>query len=101
MEISVPEADLDVVEVGQPVVLKVRAFPDREFHATIDAISVAVSLDEDSGKRVVHAVAHVTNPDLLLRDQMTGYAEIRCGRRSGLAQMGRRLLQWVRVRFVI
>jgi hypothetical protein len=50
---------------------------------------------------VVRVVAYVDNPANVLRDEMTGFAEIRGPSQSLLSLFGRRLLRWARVRFLV
>jgi multidrug resistance efflux pump len=99
VEIRVPEREIDAVEVGQPVSVKVSSLPTRAFTGEVTWIAQAVQPMPNGN--VVRVDSEVENPDALLKPEMTGYAEIECGDRP-LAALGlRRLMRWVRVRFLI
>jgi multidrug resistance efflux pump len=100
-EIMVPERELDVVALGQPVTLKVHAYPQHPFVGEVSFISAAAETDASDGQRYVRVVAFVDNSEKLLREDMTGFGEIRAGKRSILALAARRIVRWVRVRFLI
>jgi multidrug resistance efflux pump len=102
VSVNVPESEIDAVELGQPVVLKVKSYPDREFHGKVDFIAAAAtSTGEQKEVRVVLVAVHVANDEGLLRDEMTGFAEVNCGDRPLLTLISRRVIRWVRVRFLI
>ncbi len=101
IEVLVPERELDAVEPGDTVVMKARAFPEREFRGEVEFVPSVAMDDELTQQRVVRVVAHVDNPGHLLTDKSTGWAEIHCGRRSILYLGVRRALRWIRVRFVV
>lgn len=99
-DILVPERELDVVADGQPVTLKVHAYPQRPFKGEVKFVAAAAESDPDGGK-VVRVVSNIDNSESLLREDMTGYGEIRSGTRSILQLALRRVIRWVRVRFLI
>lgn len=102
VSVNVPESEIDAVELGQPVVLKVKSYPDREFYGKVDFIAAAATgTGEQKEVKVVLVAVHVANDDALLRDEMTGFAEINCGARPLLTLISRRVVRWVRVRFLI
>jgi multidrug resistance efflux pump len=98
-EIYLSENDMDSVEVGQPVVVKVQSYPTREFTGKVDFLAPTVERKGDENR--VRVVSELANTDGLLKQDMTGYGEINCGNRRVLALLTRRVLRWVRVRFLL
>lgn len=99
VEIFVPERQLDVVQIGQPTVVKVQSYPLHPFHGTLKFIGSAI--EERNGERVLRATTEVDNHEGLLREQMSGYGEINTGKSTVLKLLFRRVVRWVRVRFLI
>jgi len=98
-EIFVPERNADTIAVGLPVVVKVESYPLQPFTGTVGFVAPAVELRDKAN--VVRVVATLDNRDRLLRQDMTGYGEVECARRSLLDLATRRLLRWIRVRFLL
>jgi putative peptide zinc metalloprotease protein len=99
-EIAVPEREIGDVTVGQPVVVKARAFPERSFQGRVIAIApVAMKEEEGWRGRVFRVTTALDNPELLLRPEMTGTAKIYCGQRRLFDVLTRRLARYVRVEF--
>jgi multidrug resistance efflux pump len=96
-EILVPEREIDVIAPGMPVVVKVESYPTRPFEGKVDFIAPAVDGDD---KRV-RVVVELDNADGMLKANMAGYGEIETGARSLLHLATRRVLRWIRVRFLI
>jgi HlyD family secretion protein len=91
LHVSVDEADVGSVEVGQEATFTVDAFPNRRFSARITQVHFASSNTQKSssssssgssssatstGVVTYETVLEVDNPDLLLRPGMTATAEI-------------------------
>jgi len=70
-EIAVPEGEIGDVRVGQPVVLRARALPEKSFVGRVTAIAPPV----------VRVTTVADNPDLSLEPGMSGRAKIYCGER--------------------
>ncbi|MBX7084120.1 MAG: HlyD family efflux transporter periplasmic adaptor subunit [Nannocystaceae bacterium] len=102
VEVLVPERELDAVAPGQAVALRVRSLPGREYVGVVEAIGAAVeTVGEHEELRAVRVTATVDNDDGLLKQGMGGWAEIDAGPRS-LAALGlRRIVRFVRVRWLI
>jgi multidrug efflux pump subunit AcrA (membrane-fusion protein) len=100
-EISVPEEDLDALALDEPVLLKVVSLPNAEYRGRVEFISPATTKPTSESGRVVRVVADVDNPGDLIKDKMSGWAEISGGKRSLLALFRRHVLRWIRVRFLI
>ncbi|HVE82925.1 MAG TPA: efflux RND transporter periplasmic adaptor subunit, partial [Myxococcales bacterium] len=98
-ELFVPERELDAIQVGLPVTVKVAAYPTVAFEGKVALVGAAV--EQRAGADGVRVVAEISDPGGLLRPQMTGYGEVRAERRPLLELSTRRLLRWVRVRFLI
>jgi multidrug resistance efflux pump len=99
IEIYVPERDFDVVHHGQPTTMKVQSFPLRPFRGNVDFVAPAV--DQRSGVGVVRVVSEMDNPGGLLRENMTGYGEINAGQSNLIGLALRRVVRWVRIRFLV
>lgn len=89
LHVSVDEADVGAVEVGQAASFTVDAFPNRRFNARITQVHFASSNTKSSsssssssasatttGVVTYETVLEVANPELLLRPGMTATAEI-------------------------
>jgi multidrug efflux pump subunit AcrA (membrane-fusion protein) len=99
-EIAVPEREIGDVKVGQPVVVKARAFPERGFQGRVTAIAPAAVKEEEGWRgKVFRVTTTLENPDLLLRPEMTGTAKIYCGERWLFDVLTRRLARYLRVEF--
>lgn len=98
-EIYLSENDMDSVEVGQPVVVKVQSYPTREFTGKVEFLAPTVERKGDENR--VRVVSELANGEGLLKQDMTGYGEINCGDRTVLSLLTRRVLRWVRVRFLL
>jgi multidrug resistance efflux pump len=98
-EIAVPEKEVGDVRVGQPVVVKARAFPGTSFAGRVTAIAPAAVKDqaEPWRGRTVRVTTEIENPELRLRPEMTGMAKIYCGERRIGELVTRRLARYVRV----
>jgi multidrug resistance efflux pump len=111
--IVVSEKEIGDVRVGQPVALRVRAYPSATFHGTVTAIataadgtpvataqtgpaSPATSGGVVSGKTFT-LTTRIDNPALLLKAGMTGYAKILGGQRRIVDLVTRRLARSLRV----
>lgn len=100
VEIQISEKEIAEVQVGQPVMLKVRAYPLESFEARVIAISpVAIEPEETRGQRMVRVTTELENPKLLLKPEMTGAAKIYCGERALWEIVGRRLVRFLKVDF--
>jgi len=111
--IVVSEKEIGDVRVGQPVALRVRAYPNTTFHGTVTAIAtaadgtpiVAAQTAPGSTPAVGSAVSgktftittRIDNRALLLKAGMTGYAKILGGQRRIVALVARRLARSLRV----
>ena len=73
LELTVPEASVEHVAVGQPVTLRVEAFPGREFAGTVRYVSPALRADQ----RALVVEAIVPNPAGALKPGFFATAEVR------------------------
>ena len=99
VEVLVPvsDFDLDLVDVGQEVKLKVRSFPGRIFYGKVAHIPREASQINGKAYFMVSVVAE--NIDGLLYDGMTGYAKIEVGKKSLFGLALRKVASFVRVEF--
>jgi hypothetical protein len=97
LDLDVGEEDIADVDIRNGVVLKVRAYPFERFEGHVSRIAI----DADTLGGIPHFKVHteIANPGQILKPGMTGYAKIACGKRTVLALMFRRLVQFVRVEF--
>jgi len=99
VEIFVPEREFDVVRLGQPTVVKVQSYPLHPFKGKVTFIGSVV--EEKEGARFLRVGTEIDNTEGLLREHMTGYAEINTGPSHVLNLLLRRLARWIRVRFLV
>jgi len=93
-EIAVPERDIADVKLGQPVLVKARAYPGMTFRGTVTGIAPAAAVsDRPSAARVIRVTTEIENRDGLLKPEMTGYAKIEAGERPLISQLGRNLVR--------
>jgi multidrug resistance efflux pump len=96
-EISVPESEIGDVKVGQPVVLKARAYPERSFRGVVTAIGAAAT--KEDGRSIVRVTTVIDNPGNLLKAELTGNAKIHGDQQRLFDLMTRRLARYIRVEF--
>jgi putative peptide zinc metalloprotease protein len=96
-EIFVPERELDALELGMPATVKVESYPTRPFTGKVSFIAPAV----DGEHRHLRVSVELDNEAGLLKANMTGYGEVEAGERSLLHLATRRVLRWIRVRFLL
>lgn len=108
-EIAIPEKEIADVKVGERVVLRARAYPQRTFTGRVTAIAMTVQAPDPGttlagvtgGAAAQRNVLVTTRLDdaALLKPQMTGKAKILCGRRTIFSLIGRRLARTFKVEF--
>jgi putative peptide zinc metalloprotease protein len=99
-EIMVSEKEISEVRVGQTVLVRARALPDRTFTSRITAIApVAIDDPRGLGSRMVRVMTDIDNGSRLLKPEMTGAAKIYAGRRRMFELATRRIARYVRVEF--
>jgi hypothetical protein len=114
-QIVVSEKEIGDVRVGQPVVLRVRAYPNTPFHGTVTAIATAAEGTPTAtaqtplggtaagggaipGKTFI-VTTRIDNRTLLLKPGMTGYAKVLGGERRIVSLITRRLARTFKVEF--
>ncbi len=99
VELKVPISDFDInfVEVGQPVTIKVRSFPGATFEGRVVHVPQGATGSSTSSDFIVTVA--VDNADRLLREGMTGYAKIRVGEASLAGLLSRKVTSNLRVEF--
>jgi putative peptide zinc metalloprotease protein len=96
-EVLTAERELDVIALGMPVLVKVESYPVHPFEGKVDFIAPAVD-GEDKRLRVVVELDNATG---MLKANMTGFGEVETGKHSLLDLATRRILRWVRVRYLL
>ena len=99
VEILVPERYIDRIALDQPTTVKVQSYPFHPFKGVTRFIASAV--EERHDERFLRVVTEIDNSEGLLREQMSGYAEIDTGKSRVLLLMFRRAVRWIRVRFLL
>ncbi len=90
VDVSLDEADLDILNPGYKMELRVNAFPTKPYRGRVIKLKLSPKLT---------AVATVENNNGLLLPDMTGYAKIDCGRTS-LAHLAlRKVRKFFRIEF--
>lgn len=95
--VAVPEENIDVLSIGQRVVLKVSGYPAREFDGTVVHIRQSASPGEN--ENTFDATCLISNPERILKPGMTGYAKIYCGKMSLGGKLVRKILRFFRIEF--
>jgi len=72
--ITVPEGEISGVTVGQHVVLKARAYPERSFRGTVTAIGAAAT--KEDGRSIVKVTTVIDIAENKLKAELTGNAKI-------------------------
>jgi putative peptide zinc metalloprotease protein len=114
-QILISEREIDAVAIGQPVVLRTRAYPDYEFQGTVRSIATsalggsanspettgtaAPSSSSTNVNRIFIVTTEIQNDAMLLKSEMTGHAKISCGRRRIVELIRRRLGRTLKVEF--
>ena len=99
-EIAVPEKEISEIQVGQPVVLKARAYLNQSFQGKVISISPVGTIPTNGlPQRSFLVVTELDNRDRALRPEMTGNAKISCGTRRVYEIVFRRLIRFIRVEF--
>lgn len=74
LQVNVDEADVGLVQSGQPAIFMVDAYPDRQFPAAISQVRYGSEVSE--GVVTYLTILNVDNSDLSLRPGMTATADI-------------------------
>ncbi len=99
-EMVIPEKEIADVQVGQDVLLKVRAYPNLSFEGKVASIApIATKAEEKWQQRTVLVTTELRNDSMLLKPEMTGNAKIFCGKRRIFDLITRRLARYIRVEF--
>ena len=113
--ITISEKDIADIRVGQPVVLRARAYPDLDFHGVVTFIATSAQSGSgagartasgptspgapDAGSRTILVTTQVDNHAMLLKPEMTGHAKLYCGDRRILSLVTRRVARTIKVEF--
>jgi putative peptide zinc metalloprotease protein len=93
--IEVSEKDLDVLQEGLAVKLKVRSYPFRSFGGTVAKISHLAQLE--GSKKIFPVTCKIENKDYLLKSGMSGHAKVYCGKRRLFSVLFRKIIRYLRV----
>jgi HlyD family secretion protein len=97
VEMMVPEKELGDVHNGLPVRIQLASFPTRYFEGKVDYM--APNAHTVDGQQVETVRSYLSNPDGVLKPELTGIAKIYCGKRRIIEIMTRRIGMWVRTEF--
>ncbi len=95
--VPVPDFNIKLIELNQPVSLKLRSYPDQAFSGQVAHISLVAY--HYNGQSYFPVSVIVENEDNLLQKGMTGYAKIEIGDSSLYKMSLRKLMSFVRVEF--
>ena len=110
-QIVIPEKEIAEIEVGQPVQLRVRAYPGTEFSGVVTSIATAAQASASSAQALISlsntvsanktilVTTQIDNPDLLLKPEMTGQAKVSCGQKRIVDLITRRTARTFKVEF--
>jgi len=123
-QLIVSEKEIADVRVGQPVALRVRAYPDIAFRGTVTAVAIEGTLQSGSqttvsgtssassggssstsgsssagSPRTFVVTTQIDNHDLLIKPGMTGQGKIYAGERRIIGLITRRLARTFKVEF--
>jgi multidrug resistance efflux pump len=116
-EIIISEREIADIQLGQKVMLKVRAFPDRTFIGKVTSIATSAQINSTStsanqpvaptttairntvAPKTVLVTSEIENSSLLLKPEMTGQAKIFCGQRRLIDLVTRRIVRTLKVQF--
>jgi len=90
----VPEKEVGDVHKGLPVRIQLASFPTQYFDGKVDFIAESAHAGE--GQQVVTVKSYLSNPDGVLKPELTGFAKIYCGPRRIIEVMTRRFGLWIR-----
>jgi multidrug resistance efflux pump len=114
VQTTVSEKDIADIRVGQEVLLKARAYPERTFHGRVTFIGTTVQAGSAEGATGISAglkppatpatgsvvvTTRITNEAMLLKPGMSGVVKISCGDRSLLQLAARRVARTLKVEF--
>ncbi len=93
--IKVSEKDLDVLQEGLLVKLKVKSYPSLSFWGKVAKISQTADVEES--KKIFVVTCKIENKDYLLKPGMSGYAKMYCGKMRLASLLTRRMVRYLRV----
>ena len=97
VEMMVPEKEMGDVNKGLPVRIQLASFPTRYFEGKVDFI--AEKAHSEDGQQVMTVRSNLSNPEGVLKPELTGFAKIYCGPRRIIEIMTRRIGMWIRTEF--
>ena len=98
--IPVSDQYLDYIQPEAEIKLKLRSFPDRLFKGQVSHISFSALEQTENNSPAQFAIyALVDNNDGLLKDGMSGYAKVSCGKTSLAGLIFERVKSFIRVEF--
>jgi len=97
VDMAVPEREMEDIQPGQPVLIKLQGYPSSRFEGTVTLIAPVAKIENNQS--VMHVRTEIDNDTALLKVGMTGIAWIQCGPRPIGAILLRRLVRYVRTEF--
>jgi multidrug resistance efflux pump len=99
VEIQVPEADAPQVRVGIRVKVVPWAYSNETFYGTVKDIAPIANTPPNSLDKAVRVIAELSNRDLRLKSQVTGYAKVKTDPIPVWLVLLRVLIRWFKVQF--
>jgi multidrug resistance efflux pump len=97
VDMPIPEKEIADIQVGFPITLKVRGYPDLSLDGSVESIS-PVAIDAGTERHVLIR-SSLQNDQGLLKAGMTGVGKILCGKRPIAHLLTRRAVRWLRTEF--
>ena len=95
--VPVPDFNIKLIELNQPVTLKLRSYSDKTFKGYVAHIPLTAYNFNNQAYFPVSVI--IENGDNLLQKGMTGYAKIEIGNSSLFKIAARKLMSFIRVEF--
>ncbi|MFH2047906.1 MAG: site-2 protease family protein [bacterium] len=95
--VPVPDFNIKLIELNQPVTLKLRSYSDKTFKGYVAHIPLTAYNFNNQAYFPVSVI--IENGDNLLQKGMTGYAKIEIGNSSLYKIAARKLMSFIRVEF--
>jgi hypothetical protein len=92
-EVAVPEPDVSLVRAGEPVAVKLNAYPTRLFHGTV--VRPGSHVGEEGNDRFVVAEVRLENAPTVVKTGMMGRAKISTVKVSLLTAALRKPARWI------
>ena len=81
--------------------MKVANLPSRTFVGEVSFVSSAIEEDSATAFRFFRVETVIDNADQSLKPNVSGYAKVHVGKVTVFGLIGRNLVRWLRLRFIV